>query len=266
MRLGVKFSYLGKEYLGYQKQAKGDTVQGEIEFILGLFFDKQVSFHASSRTDSGVSAIYQIGHFDIDDKTLLDKIGTVNSKSLNSLVKRINMLMPYDIRFVKIFQVKDDFNSRYEAVGKTYMYNFYVSDVDIPYLSQFCYRLNMRDSIDGGMRVFEAEDELKKLKGEHDFSAFCAAGTSVTDKVRKIYEIELIYHEMGFFTLKVSGSGFLYNMVRIIAGTLFDYLLGRLKERDLSKILESKDRKMAGKTAPAVGLVLQTTHLDYVVR
>ena len=250
MRLKVEFSYLGKNFFGYQIQDGKVTIQGEIEKVLNEFFGSKISFIASGRTDAGVSAIKQVGHFDIEDEVLLAKIKDVSKKELDGLVIRLNYLFDSYIKFLNIVKANDDYHARFSAKRKTYFYNFYVSKNEIPYFSQFA--LWIKNELD----INAMNEAIKYFIGEHDFSAFCASNTEVVDKVRKIYEASIIYNEMGFFSVKITGNGFLYNMIRIIVGTLIEVGRGKIKPEDIKKIILAKNREKAGKTISAIGLVL----------
>ncbi len=257
MRVLIEFSYLGKCYNGYQVQPGKTTVQGELEHWLSEFFCSKINVVASGRTDSGVSAIRQIAHFDIDDEVLLDAVGgCISDKSMYSLAIRINYLLPTDIRIVRMSQIEDVVHTRYDAKSKTYCYNFYLSKVEIPYLSQVATWLKYSEIDIDNMR-----DALKILEGSHDFTSFCASNTDVEDKVRNITRTSITRNDLGFYTISITGNGFLYNMVRIIVGTLFEIGIGKRDASDMQKILDAKDRTLAGKTAPADGLVLKEVDL-----
>ncbi len=251
MRLRVDFSYLGKGYCGYQKQVGKKTVQGELESVLSDFFGEKITFTASGRTDAGVSALRQVGHFDLTSNQAITLVGKEH-KSWQSLAIRINYILPEDIRILEIKPVSDDFHSRFTAKRKTYCYNFYCSKVDVPYLSQFCLWLKEKELDFGKMK-----SALKNIEGKHDFTAFCASNTEVEDKVREIYSADIVYNELGYYTISICGNGFLYNMVRIIVGTILDVGRGKIQVGDVKKIIDSKDRTSAGKTVSAVGLVLK---------
>jgi len=250
MRLKVKFSYLGKEYYGYQRQVGKRTIQGELEKALSSFFDQNISLVASGRTDAGVSAVLQIGHFDIMSNNIEHEFDEKN-KYWQSAVIRINYLLPDDIRLLELEPIEDSFHSRFIAKKKTYCYNFYCSKIEIPYLSQFCLWVK-ENSLD----INSMKQALEIFIGEHDFSSFCASNTEVEDKVRQIYSANIIKNELGFYTIIITGNGFLYNMVRIIVGTILDVGRGKIGANKISEIIKGKDRKLAGKTVSSKGLVL----------
>ena len=159
------------------------------------------------------------------------------------------MVLPEDIRVLCIETAEDDFHARFSAKKKTYLYNFYISNVNIPFLDSFALRVN--DNLD----IEKIEKEICSLIGEHDFSAFCASGSSAESKVREIYSARILKNDL-FYSLEITGNGFLYNMVRIIMGTLIEIGYGKLK--NLREIIDSKNRSRAGKTVSGVGLVLKS--------
>ncbi len=258
MRLLIEFSYLGKNYSGYQVQPSGMTVQGELQHWLSEFFGCNIEVVASGRTDAGVSAIRQIAHFDIADDVITNVLGDkCDARSLQSVAIRVNYLLPEDIRILGISNVDDSFHARFIPKAKTYCYNFYLSKVEIPYLSQIALWLK-HSTLD----IDAMAAALKKLEGEQDFSSFCASNTDVIDKVRTIIGTSITRSELGFYTISITGTGFLYNMVRIIVGTIIDVGLGKKTISDIQAILAAKDRTKASKTAPACGLVLREVNIE----
>lgn len=236
MRYLVSISYDGSRYCGWQKQAKGVSIQGLCEEVLKKIVGSTITLNASGRTDAGVSAICQTAHFDCDVK--LDK----------SFVGHANSLLPDDIKILDIKQVPSDFHARYDVKQKTYKYRFYLSKQPIPFYERFATQI--KSNVD--MRVFE--DNLKSLLGTHDFSAFCASNTSVVDKTRTIFEAKIVGDGV-LYEFTISGDGFLYNMVRIIVGTLIDIASGKLS-LNMAEIISSKSRANAGKTLSGKGLTL----------
>lgn len=235
-KYAVKLSYCGKNYWGWQEQKKGKTVQAVIEDSLAQIFGEKIKIYASGRTDSGVSVIGQVAHFSTDKNMPTGFVGYINS------------ILPKDIRILAVKEVSDEFHARYSVKRKTYVYRMYMSDVEIPLYEEFALR------VPDGIDVKKMNKEAQVLKGEHDFSAFCTSNTEVKTKTRTIYKI-CVKKVGDFIELSVTGNGFLYNMVRIITGTLIDIGLG--KKEDLSSIMGKKDRKKAGRTAAAKGLVLK---------
>lgn len=236
MKYLLKLSYLGKNYSGYQKQKNGNSIQAELECAMKKIIGRAVQTIASGRTDAGVSAICQVVSFELES---LPK----------NLDKRLNLILPEDIRVLGIETAEDGFHARFSAKKKTYLYNFYISNVNIPFLDSFALRVN--ENLD----IEKIEKEIESLIGEHDFSAFCASGSSAESKVREIYSARILKNDL-FYSLEITGNGFLYNMVRIIMGTLIEIGYGKLK--NLKEVIDSKNRARAGKTVSGVGLVLKS--------
>lgn len=237
MRYKITFSYLGKNYHGYQLQKNATSVQGELEKALKEVTNKDIKIFASGRTDAGVSAIKQVAHFDMHENFV-------------NLAKRLNTVLPYDIRVLNIVKVSNDFHARFNAISKTYEYNFYHNDCNIPYLDEFAHYSKQPFDIK------KMNEGVKEFMGRHDFTSFCASNTNVEDKVREIYSAEIICNQLGVYTFRVKGNGFLYNMIRIMMGTLLDIGYGKLLPADIKKIIAAKNRQAASKTVSGKGLVL----------
>ncbi|MFD2445204.1 tRNA pseudouridine(38-40) synthase TruA [Bacillus sp. CGMCC 1.16607] len=238
-RLKCIISYDGTEFSGYQIQPNGRTVQEEVEKALKkLHKGQDIKIAASGRTDAGVHAKGQVIHFDTNINIPLEKWSIA-----------LNSLLPADISVIEAENVDTSFHARFDAKGKEYRYFVYPSKMRDPfrrnYATIFPYELN-KDLIQEAMSLFI---------GTHDFTSFCSAKTEVEDKVRTIYEIN-ICEENGLLVFRYVGNGFLYNMVRIMTGTLLEIGTGDRAANSISKILEKKDRSFAGKTAPAQGLYL----------
>ncbi len=236
MKYIIEISYDGRNYSGWQVQPNKNTIQKNIEDVLFQVLKERVEVVASGRTDAGVSAIKQVAHFETEQEIT------------NHFVSYCNHLLPEDIRILSVNKAENSFNARYCAKRKTYRYNFYISNINIPVYDYFALKLPTTVNLE------IVKKELSKIVGEHDFSAFCAANTEVKNKTRIIYSAELL--KCGdIYCLEICGNGFLYNMVRIIAGTIFDIARGKLK-LDINEIIKSLDRSKAGKTASSVGLLL----------
>lgn len=243
MRLRAIISYDGSQFSGYQIQPGKRTVQLEIERVLETIHKGTVvKIVASGRTDAGVHATGQVIHFDSPLTFPVDRWSTA-----------LNVQLPRDIRILSIEQVSDDFHARYHAVGKTYRYIWSLSEIHSPFERDFSVHAD-RYKPD----IALMQEAAQHLLGTHDFSSFCAAKTNVNDFVRTIYCIKFeVKKETQQLQMVISGSGFLYNMVRIIAGTLWEVGIQKKSVESISKILSSCDRKEAGKTAPAHGLYLE---------
>ncbi|MCK1997704.1 tRNA pseudouridine(38-40) synthase TruA [Psychrobacillus psychrodurans] len=248
MRLRAIISYDGSQFSGYQVQPGKRTVQLEIERVLETIHKGAVvKIVASGRTDAGVHATGQVIHFDSPLTFPLDRWCTA-----------LNVQLPGDIRILSVEQVSDDFHARYHAIGKTYRYIWSLSEIHSPFERDFSVHAD-RYKPD----IASMQEAAQHLLGTHDFSSFCAAKTNVNDFVRTIYSINFeMKKETQQLHMVISGSGFLYNMVRIIAGTLWEVGIRKKSVESLSEILLSCSRKEAGKTAPAHGLYLEKVAYD----
>lgn len=238
MNIVLEISYIGTRYFGWQIQPNKITVQGELEKALESVFNQKITTIASGRTDAGVSAFKQVVNFRVDTIIPVDRLKYI-----------LNDKLPKDIRVIDSYVVADDFNARFSAKRKTYVYNFYFGDVENALISE--HSLFLKGTLD----IERMSDACKYFLGEHDFTGFCSADTEVVDKVRTIYDIKILKSDYDY-KLIITGNGFLYNMVRIIMGTLIDVGYGKIKPNEITDIIESKDRKRAGYTVKPVGLIL----------
>ena len=242
-RLKATIAYDGSGFSGYQIQLKTRTVQLELLRVLKeLHKGQQVEVVASGRTDSGVHATGQVIHFD-----------TSFSIPKDSWMRALNVRLPQDIRVHDIEEAEADFHARYHATGKVYRYKWNRSTIISPFSRN--HLVHVPQAID----VNRMEQAAAALIGTHDFSSFCAANTNVVDKVRTIWRIDFEEHGEELHMV-IEGSGFLYNMVRIIAGTLLEVGLNRREPEELAEIVAACDRDAAGKTAAAHGLYLEKVH------
>lgn len=236
----MKIAYDGTNYCGWQTQNNKETIQETIEKAMFLVTNQNINLFASGRTDAEVSAICQVAHFDAE-------------KLKSDVVGHLNAVLPNDIRIISIEQTDEKFNARYDAKKKTYRYYFYTGRVNNPYYDKYAsfvkYNLNLSTM----------QTAVKWLNGEHNFKSFCAMHSSVKDYDRTIYNAS-INCDNGLYVFEVTGNGFLYNMVRIIVGTLIDIGRGKIT-MPMSEIIAGKNRNLAGKTAEAKGLVL--VNVDY---
>jgi tRNA pseudouridine38-40 synthase len=238
-RMKVTAAYDGTGFVGYQIQPSGRTVQGTIQDVLQkMHKGKLIVISASGRTDAGVHANGQVFHFDTD----------LNIPA-SSWSKALNAMLPTDILIKDTEEVSDSFHSRFSAVSKEYHYKLLKSkQPDVfrrDHLYHYPYPLNM-DNVKKAAQFF---------LGTHDFTSFSSARSEVVDKVRTIHALDVI-EDGDLITFKIKGSGFLYNMVRIIIGTLLEVGQGKRKPEEVSMMIAGKDRGFAGKTAPAHGLYL----------
>lgn len=240
--LKVTIQYNGENYCGWQKQPDTLGIQGTIQNAIYEITKEEVQLNASGRTDAGVHALGQVANFKLESKIPTYKIPSA-----------LNAKLPKDISIIACTEVDDEFHSRYSAKGKRYRYLIYNNMYRSPIYKDTSY--HVRYDLD-----FEKMcEEAKHLIGEHDFKGFMSSGSSVNDTVRTIYDITLEKQE-NLIILEVEGNGFLYNMVRIIVGTLVDIGRGRINE-SLKDIIDSKNRGKCGHTAPPHGLFLKK--VDY---
>ncbi|MBY4605912.1 MULTISPECIES: tRNA pseudouridine(38-40) synthase TruA [Bacillus] len=246
MRLKCTISYDGHLFNGYQVQPGKRTVQDELEKALAVLHKSKdrIPVVSSGRTDSGVHAAGQVIHFD-----------TSLSIPAERWPYALNALLPDDIA-VKQAEIADDgFHARFSAVKKEYRYFVYTEKYPDVFKRHYAYHFSYH------LNVQNMREAAKHLIGTHDFTSFCATKTEVQDKVRTIYELYWTETDDGL-QMRITGSGFLYNMVRIIVGTLLDAGIGKISPADVKSMLEAKDREAAGRTAPGHGLYLWNVYYD----
>lgn len=238
----LTIQYDGTNYCGWQKQKNGISIQEEIETAIFKVTGEDVNLIGSGRTDKGVHALGQVANFKTNSKIPPDRFRYA-----------LNSNLPQDISIVFSELVDDSFHSRYDAKGKTYKYTIYNGEIRNPIYNRYAYHVPVKLDIDS------MEKAAESFLGSHDFKAFMSSKTSVKSTVRTINSISLDKEkDLIYFT--VNGNGFLYNMVRIIVGTLVEVGLGRISWQSIPDIIKSKDRKEAGHTAPAKGLCLEKVY------
>ena len=234
----LTIEYHGKDFNGWQKQPNQLNIQGEIERAIENITGETIELIGSGRTDAGVHALGQVANFKTTSNISIDKFAV----AINSKLKK-------SIRVKKAEEVGERFHSRYCAHFKKYRYVINCSFTGTAIYRELEYQFPME------LDVEKMKKAAKYFEGEHDFAAFKASGTSGKNSVRKIFKAEVLEREDKIW-IELTGSGFLYNMVRIIAGTLLEVGIGKIKPEEIPEIIKSKDRKQAGKTLPAVGLYL----------
>lgn len=239
MRILLTVSYDGTDFCGYQVQLDKRTVQSELEKALYKITQTKIKTVASGRTDSGVHALNQKVHFDYE-----------GSIAPSNFVLALNSVLPSDVRVKSAKKVKQDFSARYSAKQKTYLYRCSLNSVENPLESRYCVYLK-----NASLDYKKIDDCVKLLQGTHDFKCFLSSGSSVKDTVRTIYKIKVkkTGNKLDFF---VTGNGFLYNMVRIIVGTLLAVGENRLDINSVKEALSTGKRNLVGKTMLAKGLCL----------
>ncbi len=237
MRYKLTISFDGSAFCGWQMQKNALSVQGEVTRCARELFGPDALVTGASRTDAKVHARGFVCHVD-----------TVKELPCASIVAALNHLLDPHVAVLCAEEVPDTFHARYSAVSKEYHYLIHNSPVPDPFLKDraWFYPKKLDEN-----RMNEC---AQSFVGEHDFSAFMATGSKITDCVRTIYSAEVV-RDGDLVVLKIAGNGFLYNMVRIIAGTLVDIDGGRIN-RSVEDIILSRSRSLAGVTAPAHALYL----------
>ncbi|MCL2540168.1 MAG: tRNA pseudouridine(38-40) synthase TruA [Firmicutes bacterium] len=254
MRIKLIIQYLGTNYSGWQTQAGQDSVQAQLERAVLAVTGKHSCVEGSGRTDAGVHAAALAAHFDADSRIPPE-----------NFCLALNAHLPSDIRVLDSCQVDENFHARFSAKRKTYIYNFYVSQISLPLLSSTY--AHIKPPFDFTL----AQQACKAFVGTHDFKAFMSTGSNKKDTVRTIFDCSLNKNSPpwrggtecrgglnGVYTLRITGNGFLYNMVRIIAGTVFEVGAGKIPPEKVADIIAAGNRKQAGQTAPACGLTLES--------
>lgn len=237
-RVMLTVAYDGTAYHGWQVQPNGVTIEGELNSVLKELTGEEIQVIGASRTDAGVHGLCNIAVFDTESNIPGEKFSYA-----------LNQRLPEDIKVVDSCEVAEDFHPRHVSSKKTYEYKIYNAKFPDPtkrLYSHFTYT---------PLNVEKMQEAATYLIGEHDFKSFCAPAAVVETTVRTLYKAEVIQDEE-YIRIRVQGNGFLYNMVRIIAGTLMEVGSGKRQPEDIKTILEAKDRNAAGPTAPARGLML----------
>ena len=231
--------YDGSNFKGFQRLKDNDnTIQGKIEDVLSKLTEEKIEIVASGRTDMGVHALGQVVNFK-----------TNSTKSVEKIQKYLYKYLPESIVVTKIEEVDERFHSRYNAKSKIYMYRIDNNEFHNPFNRKYTYHLDKKLDIE------KMQEASQYLRGEHDFSSFASSRSKKKSHVRKIEYIK-IQEKNNLIEIYVKADGFLYNMVRIIVGTLIDAGLNKIKPEDVKDMLESKNRTAASDTAPAKGLYL----------
>lgn len=238
-------AYDGTNFSGFQVQPTERTVQGEIESVLKIINKGRfVRINSSGRTDAGAHAAAMVFHFDYPTEVPQD-----------GLFQAINTMISSDISLLRLEEVSSSFHARYDAKAKTYIYRIHNNKLRNPFNRNFAYHHPYSMDFD---RMREA---LNLLIGTHDFTSFCSTRTDKENKVRTIYDIK-IHHDtdLNEWTFIFYGDGFLYNMIRVIMGTVLPIADGRFEVSRMLDVLNKKDRNIAGPTLSASGLCLKKVH------
>lgn len=240
--------YDGTDFCGFQIQDNGRTVQEELEKALSELYKTDIKITGCSRTDAGVHARGHCSSFDAPFDIPEDRIPLA-----------LNSLLPDDLSVKKAVKVNEDFNARFDSLGKRYIYRIYSAPYRSPLIGRYSYYTSYTPD------VSRMQKAATYFAGEHDFAAFCATGGSQKTTVRKLFAVNVFANKSqpGLIEIEVQGEAFLYNMVRIIAGTLYYVGIGKLEPEDVRTIIENCDRTKAGKTLPACGLTLEEVYYNW---
>ena len=245
MKYFAKIRYLGTDFCGFQVQPECRTVQGELNIAAEKLFGVPCQITGCSRTDSGVHA----NEFCI---TILPLGENAPSIPPNSLTRAFSTVLPWDLSLYDAKEASSDFHPRYDAKGKEYVYKIYNAPVTNPFFAKRAWQIQRKITDDGLQKMKRAAESFI---GKHNFSAFMSVNSDVESTERTIFDlrIEKSGDEIEIF---VSADGFLYNMVRIIVGTLVQVAFGNISPDDMPSIIKDGDRAKAGMTAPPEGLYL----------
>ena len=242
MRLKLTIAYDGANYAGWQVQKVGLGVQQVIEEAIASIWQEQIRIHGSSRTDTGVHARAMIAHFDLPEERLRMKIAKVPLA--------LNAKLPEDIRIMEAREVHESFHARFNAKGKEYRYFVYNHVAMDPLLRRTAWHVPEKLDLEA------IRAAAKCFPGKQDFAAFANnRNYEMESTVRTIHRCE-VKKSGPLLTFVIEGDGFLYKMCRGIAGTLIQVGVGKFEPADVKRMLAAKDRRMAGMTAPAHGLIL----------
>ena len=237
-RIGIVVAYDGTNYSGWQIQPNAVTIQGVLNETLTSLLGEQIEVMGASRTDAGVHALGNVAVFDTNTRIPGEKISYA-----------LNQFLPPDIRIQLSEEVESDFHPRYCDSEKTYQYRILNRRFPVPTERLYSYFYHYK------LDVEKMREATSFLIGRHDFASFCGSGAQVRSTIRTITGMD-VSRDGDMITLTVTGTGFLYNMVRIIAGTLIEIGNGQYEPERMKEILEAKNREAAGPTAPAHGLTL----------
>ena len=242
--IALLLAYNGKNYHGWQQQENAATIQETLTLAAKKIFLNMSAVYGCGRTDAGVHAVNYVCNFKCDTKIPEDKIPYA-----------LNSLLPADIRVKKAIFTADDFHSRFDVLKKRYIYK--IVNEPIGDVFSLGYAWHVKKELD----LKKMQQACEPFLGTHDFAAFRASGSDTKTSVRTIYNLS-VKKSGSIIETDVCANGFLYNMVRIITGTLVYVGLGKIKAGDIKNIIESCDRRCAGITAPAEGLYMYDVKYD----
>ncbi len=262
----ITVEYDGTAFSGWQRQPGMRTIQGELERVLSILCRQDIQIDGTGRTDAGVHALGQCATFSGDFAIPEDRLMTAANDILAE-----SRLKGGDVRITSVRNVPEGFHARFSAKGKRYIYKIF-NGTDMP-----VFQRNYRYCVKKPLDIEAMAAALEAFRGTHDFAGFMAAGSNLKGSTeRTIFDTRFSIAEVGDMKLRagqgeareieiaVAGNGFLYNMVRIIAGTLVDVGLGKISAKDLPEIIDSCDRSRAGHTAPPQGLYMAEVFFDEI--
>ncbi len=245
-RIKLVVAYDGSTYSGWQIQPNAVTIEAVLDAAIYELTKEKIHVTGASRTDAGVHAMGNVAVFD-----------TESTIPGSRWAYALNRYLPEDVVVQQSWEVAPDFHPRHCNTQKTYEYRILNTELPIPQLRQYTW--NVSHPLD----VARMQEAAQALVGEHDFKSFCCVRTQAESTIRTIYAVDVIKDEQSqIITIRIRGNGFLYNMVRIIAGTLMQVGRGKTTKQDIEEMLRKQNREVAGQTAPPQGLTLM--HIDYV--
>ena len=244
-RLLLFVEYDGTDFAGFQSQENGRTVQDELNKAVSKLYKEDIKVTGCSRTDAGVHAKCHLSHLDVPFVIPEDKIPLA-----------VNQFLPGDVKVREAIYVRDGFSARFDITGKKYIYRIYNARTPSPLNDRYSYFCPYELDVDA------MKEASEHFEGEHDFRSFCAAGGSQKTYTRLIHKVSVTRTNENHIEIEVSGQAFLYNMVRIIAGTLLAVGDGSILPSEIPEIIIKGERKLAGKTLPAKGLTLEEVYFD----
>ena len=232
--------YDGTNYQGWQVQPKGPTIQGILEEKLGLLTGQPVQLFGSGRTDSGVHALGQVAHFK-----------TQSQMDIRTIQRALNSLLPRDIVIQEVEEVDEGFHARKHSKSKIYEYRILNRNLRSVFHRGYVWYIPQK------LNLTEMKKATQSLIGEHDFSAFRTVGSPTRTTVRRVIRAEWKRGRDGLIRFEIEANGFLKQMVRALVGTIVEVGRGKIDSEEFQRILDSKNRREAGPTAPAHGLFLK---------
>lgn len=246
--------YDGTGFSGWQRQPGKPTVQGNLEQALGAVLGRTIKVNGTSRTDAGVHAYGQRANFCGDFGIPSDKLAFAVNNRLAAGMKGKNI--PGPIRITEVREMPLDFHARFDSKGKTYIYRIRNSRIPDVFQRNYCYQITQPLDAEAMQKA------AQQITGTHDFACFQASGGNERETtVRTVYKLDVLREGQDIYII-VTGDGFLYNMVRIITGTLVEAGLGKRDPESIAAVIQGKDRQKAGHTAPPQGLYLKKIYYD----